>query len=309
MLFLSNSYAQKYEAVDKMVDGYSKDLSNADDLVQLINTDFTQANEKARAAFRWVATNISYDVALSESMNHTSKNAFSYKTEKEREAKDKIFKLDLVHSTMITKKTVCHGYAALMEYLYLKLGLETKIVFGNLRSDPSQIGEMPSELNHAWNVVKIDNKWEFVDTTLAAGFVSSKTNLFKFFFNDAYFCTPPDRFFLNHYPIDEKWLLVTKNKKDFAPLAVYFGSYFQYNYTIVKPESGICLSKNNEAVTFLLTGLDEYDIISYSTSIDNKKTYLSQNNNLDFSIPIQDKQNSFLSIFVNGRIIAMYKII
>lgn len=309
VVFLSNSYGQKYDSVDKIVDEYPKDLANADELVKLINTDFSQANEKARAAFSWVATNVSYDVELAESMNYVSKNAYSYKTEQEREIKERKFRLELVASTMISKKTVCHGYAALMEYLFLKLGLESKIIFGNLRADPSQIGEMPIEMNHAWNVVKIDNNWQFVDATLAAGYVSSSTNLFKFYFNDAYFFTSPDRFFLNHYPTDEKWLLVAKNKKDFAPLPVFFGSYFQYNYKILKPESGICLTKNNENLVFAIRGLEEYDTISYSSSIDNKKTYLNQDNDLDYIIPIQNMQNSYVSIFVSGRIVAIYKII
>jgi transglutaminase/protease-like cytokinesis protein 3 len=303
------SYSQKYNSVDSIVDTYPKNIITAERLIELINKDFSKQNEKARAAFRWVAANISYDVDLAESMNYISKNAFSYKTEKEREIKDKKFKLDLVLNAMNTKKTVCHGYAALMEYLYLKLGLETAIVFGNLRADPLQIGEIPNVTNHAWNVVKIDNNWQFIDVTLAAGFMSSKTNLFKFYFNDAYFFTNPERFFLNHYPTDEKWLLVAKSKKDFAPLPVFFGSYFQYNYKIIKPESGICSTQNNPNLIFAIRGLEEYDTIAYSSSIDNAKTYLDQKNDLDFIIPILDKKNSFVSIFVSGRIIAIYKII
>ena len=195
------------------------------------------------------------------------------------------------------------------EYLYLKLELESTIVFGNLKTDPSQIGEIPDVANHAWNVVKIDNNWQFVDATLAAGFVSSKTNLFRFYFNDAYFFTAPERFFLNHYPTDEKWLLVAKSKKDFAPLPIFFGSYFQYNYKIIKPESGICSTKDNTNLIFAIRGLEDYDTIAYSSSIDNTKTYLDQKNDLDFTIPILDKKNSYVTIFVSGKIVAIFKII
>lgn len=308
-MFSNYSYSQKYDSVDIIVDNYRKDILDADKLVELISKDFSKPDEKARAVFRWVATNISYDVDLAESMNFTSKNAFSYKTEKEREIKDKKFKLDLVSNAMTSRKTVCHGYAALIEYMYLKLGLESTIVFGNLRADPSQIGEMPDVTNHAWNVVKIGNNWQFVDVTLAAGFVSSKTNLFKFYFNDAYFFTFPERFFLNHYPTDEKWLLVPKSKKDFAPLPVLFGSYFLYNYEIIKPESGICLTSNNENFIFAVRGLDQYDTVEYSSSIDNKIIYLDQKNELDYPVSLTDKKNSFVSIYVNGKIIAIYKII
>ena len=308
-IFSNYSYSQKYNSVDNIVDTYPKNIITTERLIELINKDFSKQDEKARAAFRWVATNISFDVTLAESMNYSSIKSFSYKTEKEREIKDKKFKLDLVSSAMNTKKTVCHGYAALVEYLYLKLGLETNVVLGNLRADPSQIGEMPNEINHAWNVVKIDNNWKFVDATLAAGFVSSKTNLFKFYFNDAYFFTNPERFFLNHYPKEEKWLLVAKSKKDFAPLPIFFGSYFQYNYKIIKPESGICSTQDNQNLIFAIRGLEEYDTVAYSSSNDNKKTYLNQKNDLDFIIPIQDKKNTYVSIFVSGRIIGIYKII
>lgn len=308
-LFLSNIYAQKYDAVDEIVDRYPKSLSSPDQLISLINKDFSRSDEKARAVFRWVATTISYDISLSESMKYSSVNAFSYKTESEKVAKEKKFKMDLVNTTMSTKKTVCHGYAALVEHLYLKLGFEAKIILGNLRTNPSQIGELPNVLNHAWNVVKIDNKWEFVDATIAAGYVSGKSKLFKFDYNDAYFFTSPERFFLNHYPSDEKWLLVNKNKNDFAPLPVFFGNYFQKNYTILKPSSGLCLTKNNKDIVFSIQGLNEYDTIAYSSSIDNKKIYLDQKNDIDFSIPIFDKKNSYISIFVSGKLIAIYKII
>lgn len=310
ILILNLSYSQKYDSVDAIVDNYPKNILDAEKLVKLINNDFSKPDERARAVFRWIATNIRYDIDLAESMNFTSKNAFSYKTEKEREIKDKKFKLDLVSIAMTSKNTVCHGYAALIEYMYSKLGLESTIVFGNLRADPIQIGEMPDVTNHAWNVVKIDNNWQFVDVTLAAGFVSSKTNLFKFYFNDAYFFSNPERFFLNHYPADEKWLLVAKSKKDFAKLPVFFGSYFQFNYQLIKPESGICLSTNNENFTFVIRGLDQYDSVEYSSSIDNKIIYLQQENNLQgYSISLLGIKDSYVSIYVNRKIIAIYKII
>lgn len=310
ILFLNVSYAQLYDTVDAKVDIYSKDIVDAEKLVELINKDFYKPVDKARAVFRWVSTNISYDIDEAESMNYISKNAFSYKTENEREIKEKKFKLDLVHRAMNNKKAVCHGYAALMEFLYLKLGIESTIVFGNLRSDPLQIGQMPDVTNHAWNVVKIDNNWQFIDVTLAAGYVSSKTNLFIFYFNDAYFFTNPERFFLNHYPSDEKWLLVSKSKKDFISLPVFFGRYFQSNYQFLKPESGIFLSLNNENFIFAIQGLDQYDSIEYSSSIDNQIIYLQQQNNLqEYSISLIGLKDSYLSIFVNRKIIAIYKII
>lgn len=310
LLLFSNVYSQKYETVDDKVDTYPKNIINPDKLVELINTDFSKQDEKARAVFRWVATNIQYDVELSNFLDSNLVKAFTYNSEKEKLIKERKFKLDLINNAMVSKTTVCHGYAVLVEYLCLKLGLEAKIILGDLKSDPSQIGEMPDELNHAWNVVKIDNNWQFIDATLGAGFVSSKTKLFKFYFNDSYFCTKPERFFLNHYPTDEKWLLVSKNKDDFAKQPIFFGAYFENNYQMDKPASGLYPSSKNENFIFAIKGLDQYDSIQYSFSDDNKIVNLEQENNFkDFVIDLANKKNNYVSIYVNRKIIAIYKII
>ena len=311
ILLISNySYSQKYIIVDSIVEAYPKYLINADKLVELINKDFSKQDEKARAVFRWITTNIAYDVDLGKLMDSKSIYAFSYKTEKEKEIKEKKFKSDLVTNTMVSRIAVCHGYAALVEYLCLKLGLETKIVIGNLKSDPSQIGKLPNIINHAWNVIKIDNTWKFIDATLGAGFISGKTNLFKFYFNEGYFFTDPERFFLNHYPSDEKWLLINKNKNDFAQLPLFFGFYFENNYQMIKPESGLYSSAKNENFTFAIKGLDTYDDVGYYFDNENKlKSMNQEDNSKDFNISLSDKKDGYLSLFVNGKILAIYKII
>lgn len=309
-LFSNFSYSQKYVGVDSIVDNCPKNIINFDKLVEFINKEFSKEDEKARAVFKWVTTNIKYDVVLSETMDYKTINAFSYKTEKEKEIKEKKFKYDLVNNTMISKMAVCHGYAALVESLCLKLGLEAKTILGNLKTDPSQIGELSGLINHAWNVVKIDNNWEFIDATLGAGYISSKTNLFKYYFNQSYFCTNPERFFLNHYPSEEKWLLVSKNKNDFEQLPIFFGTYFENNYQIVKPIEGLYSSLKNQNFIFSIKGLDKNDLIQYSFSDDNEIIYLNQENNLnDFIISITNKKNNYLSIYVNRKIITIYKIL
>lgn len=310
LIGINFTFSQNYKTVDSIVDSYPKDVVNTNQLVQLINKDFSVQDQKVRAVYRWITTNISYDADFLNKMNDKPMNAFSYKTEKEKELKEKIFKLELVSNAMTSKKTICHGYAALVENLCRNLGIETHIILGNLKSSPLQIGELPSAINHAWNAVKINGKWQFVDTTLGAGFVSGKTNLFKFYFNDGFCFTTPERFFLNHYPLDEKWLLIAKNKNDYAQLPLHFGNYFQKNYQLIKPESGLCKIAENENFIFSIKGLNPNDTVEYSTSIDNKIIYLEQENNqLDYTISLIGKNNSFVSIYVNGKIIATYKIL
>lgn len=308
LVFAQHTTAQNYEKVDQTVDQYSPTITTPDELAALINRDFIAQDEKARAVFRWVATNISYDVALGQSMDFKSKNAYSYKTEKEKEAKEKKFQSDLILGTMQTRKGVCHGYSFLTEYLCEKVGLEAKTISGTLKSSPMQIGEIPGTPNHAWNVVKIGANWKFIDATIGAGSISGKTNLFKFQFNDAFFFTEPGIFFLNHFPEDEKWLLTTGHtKQEFASLPVFFGNYFQYKYTLTQLQSGILPA--TAPFICAIQGLNEYDTIEYSLSSQNRINYIEQENNTkDFSIDISGKNGDYLSLFVNGKIIAIYKV-
>lgn len=209
-------------------------------------------------------------------MQSTAKNAFSYKTEKEKEIKEKKFKSDFVPNSMNSRKAICHSYAALIEYLCLKSGLEAKIIIGNLKSDPAAISVLPNDINHAWNVVKISKDQQFIDATLAAGFISQKSNSFKFYFNDSCFFTSPYRFFLNHYPMDENWLLIKKNKNDFAKLPLFYGNYFQNNYQLSKADHGLLSTSESENLIFAINGLDEQDTVEYASSSYNKIIYLDQ---------------------------------
>jgi len=163
-------------------------------------------------------------------------------------------------------------------------------------------------MNHAWNVVKINNKWNFIDVTLGAGYISSKTNSFKFHFNDSYFLMAPDNFFMNHYPSEETWLLIRKSKKDFANLPLLFGNYFEQKYIMAPLDSGIISSGQNPDFLFKLNGLTESDYVQYSFDSEKKSDVLEPDNLSSYRISIAGKKDNFLSIFVNGKIIAMFKI-
>ncbi len=308
VLFLSNVvFSQGFESVDKTVDTYPS-FNNTDELALKVNTDFADESQKTRAIFRWIATHIDYDEQLAQRMG-ASAAAFSYKTEKERVEKEVKFKADLVRKNFQSHTAICHGYAFMVEELCRKCRIECQTVVGFLKSDPEQIGKLPEERNHAWNAVKINGAWKFVDTTLAAGYVSSTTGSFVRNYNEGYFFTSPALFNLNHFPADIKWLLSPLSKKAFAEQPVYYGNYLLKPLNFEFPKSGIISLSASKKAVFISNGIDELDVVEYYLSSGSKKLGIEHGSG-QFEILLSDiNKDDFLTIFINGMRIVTYKIV
>ncbi|MCY1483778.1 hypothetical protein D9M68_173610 [compost metagenome] len=302
---ISNSFSKDFLEVDEIVKKYPSKVQNLETISNLIKKDFTDDSEKARAVYSWIAFNIEFDVAAAFSMKGPSDMVFSYRDEKEKKAKEIKFKETIISKALLSGKAICHGYSMLFERLSKLVGLESEIIIGNLKSDPSQIGQVNLATDHAWNAVKINNVWKFVDTTLGAGYVSQKDDSFKPDFNDSYFFISADDLFLNHYPEDKKWITINKSKQDFSKLPVYYRDYFKGNYKI-SPELGI-ISSSATNFHLEIKNLGEYDNAEYIFSSDNKLTYLNnENKETQFDIPLSGKSGDYLTIYVNRKIMVTY---
>ena len=76
------SKSQDFKKVDSLVLEYPR-FSKAEDLATKISKDFTSDEDKARAAFYWLAKNIRYNLKELYNPKQRSYN-FSYSSEKER---------------------------------------------------------------------------------------------------------------------------------------------------------------------------------------------------------------------------------
>lgn len=296
----------QYETVDATVRSYP-DFSDADKLAARIEADFDSEIEKARAIYTWIATNIHYDMKAFYAQQNGG-IAFSYTTPEDRIEKERAFRLNLVKKTMRSGKAICEGYASLFTYLCAMTDLKAVIIPGTSKTSYTEIGKVPTQGDHTWNAVKVNGRWQLIDVTWAAGVVKGSENKFTPYFNDAYFCTDPDKFFLNHYPDDERWLLTDRSPQEFAELPFYYPTYLKSDYRI-NADKGAIIFPKNAAVRFKIENLNSGDELYYITSKDNILDRLHVDENNNFIIPPSAKLSGYLTLFVNTKPLVSYKII
>lgn len=308
-LFLGFSVnAQDFAKVDNAVKGYPKSFSSPDKLAAQIGKDFTRDDEKARAIFTWIATNIKYDYAA-YGVNEKPV-AYSFKSQEEKIAKQKALKEELAQKTLKSKKGVCQGYATLYTVVADKLGLESDIIPGTSKSHPMHIGKAPGASDHAWNAVKIGGEWKLLDATWGAGTMVGAKPEFVFKFNDKYFFSDPDTFFLNHFPDNKKWLLTNKTEKEFANLPLYYGNALMEGYEFLAPDSGV-LTTSSGAVSFKIKNLKPGDNVHYAFSKDRvfkEVSPMRKGEEVSFLIPLNSNSVGTLTVYINQKSAAAYKI-
>jgi hypothetical protein len=108
---------------------------------------------------------------------------------------------------------VCEGYARLMQALGQAAGLEMAYITGYIRDAHRNAGAATTddaikaalEGNlHAWNAVKIDGQWLFVDATWDDPASDDGTQTLS----ETYLFTPPRWFGLDHHPMEDAWQLL-----------------------------------------------------------------------------------------------------
>ncbi|RYE85449.1 MAG: hypothetical protein EOO75_16970 [Myxococcales bacterium] len=106
-----------------------------------------------------------------------------------------------VATVMSTRKAVCAGYAAVFRELAQAAGLEAVFVGGDVRKEG---GTMAGE-GHAWNAVRVWQRWYLVDTTWDSGDLDGSRFTKKY--RTDYLMTPPEILGHSHLPDDERWQL------------------------------------------------------------------------------------------------------
>lgn len=301
--------AQDFAKVDSKVQSYPKTFKDTDAFAAQITKDFKTEEDKARAIFDWIAFNVKYDL-VAYGVNEQPV-AYSFRTQEEKLARQKKFKDDIAIKTLKSRKGVCQGYATLFAVVAEKAGLEAVIIPGTSKSHPMHIGKAPGASDHAWNAVKIGTEWKLLDPTWAAGVVTGEKPAFVFKFNDGYFFAEPDVFFLNHFPDDKQWLLTNKTEADFANLPLYYGNYLMEGYNFLSPGLGTFTNQKSALVPFKIKNLKPGDTVHYAFSKDrvyNPVTLAQNGETATFDVPLAANSNGTLTIYVNQKSVAAYRV-
>ena len=310
LTILLNSFgvhSQSYIEVDKTVETYPTSITKPEQLADLINRDFVLDEEKARAVYRWISSNIAYDTEATSSLQ----KRYTYSTEAHKIALEKKVRLKWAKQCLKKGKAECEGYATLYKCFCDLLDVECIIIPGNTKRHQDDIGDPTLKTNHAWNAVKINGEWKFIDVTWAAGYIDYSTNTFYRVFDKTYFLTSPDRYFYNHFPNDPSFLFVERTAQEYIDLPIYYSEFLSTDYEIIEPRNGILRIEGKDLVSFKVKSLKGVERLSYSFDEEpvlyDIKVY-REGEYYVFKIQFPEEQKTILNLYFKRRGIATFKI-
>ncbi|MFK8060594.1 MAG: transglutaminase domain-containing protein [Polaribacter sp.] len=306
-LFSFSIQSQDFSKVDDLVASYPK-FTKVKDLANQIAKDFKTDKNKARAAFYWLAKNIRYNLKEYYNPKQRSYN-FSYATEEEKEQKLQVLKDKIIDKTFKTKFGVCEEYAQSFKKICDLLDLEAEVIKGNVRNNPQEIGKPENTTNHAWNAVKLNDKWIILDPTWSAGFEYNGKWVKKF---DNYFYNiPKDKIFRTHFPEDSIWVLRfgRMSLQEFYNQPIYGNSLLSSNAELIAPKTGILSVNSSQEIKLKFKNLDINSLIYYTFQGQRfaEKPIISMVDEITTLTFKNASKNSFLTLYINKEAALQFK--
>nr|WP_321232172.1 transglutaminase domain-containing protein [uncultured Psychroserpens sp.] len=210
--FQSNAQISDFDDIDfQKADSIALACKNEglDNLPQLsykLTSNLDTDAERFRAIYMWVCTNITNDYGL-YSKNMKKREKYRSDSLKLQVWNDAITK-DIFRKLLKNKKTICTGYAYILKELSNLSNLNCEIIHGYGRTSTTNPDELNAP-NHSWNAVELNGKWYLSDPTWASGLEDPVSKRRKFEYIKGFFLANPKLFAINHYPIDQKWTLLS----------------------------------------------------------------------------------------------------
>lgn len=109
---------------------------------------------------------------------------------------------------LVSKKSVCEGYANLFKQICDLLKIPCEKVHGYARGLYKTSIDENTSPNHAWNIVKIQDYWYFIDCTWGSGALNQ--NSVQHIYNTDWLFVKHDHFIYTHFPVDSNYQLIQK---------------------------------------------------------------------------------------------------
>jgi transglutaminase/protease-like cytokinesis protein 3 len=293
-------FSQEKRQIENIIYNYPNKFKSVEEISNKLKSDFDNKLDLSYAAYFWIINNITY--STSPEINPKS-ILFSYKTEKEKIEKEKRTFALLASDALSKNNGVCHNYAALFNEICRDCGIESKLVIGNLKSSPDQIGA-ELDLNHAWNYLKITNNYIIIDCTLGATIKNSSVP------QEFYFNTSPELFYLNHYPMETNQFSSIYSKPDYQKLPLFYECYYTSKFKLKTNLTGLfSYSKTNEINLQFENVNDNLDYFSCYFQNSNSKIELNKENDSNsFRIKLNNPED-FITIYANYKALMTLKIV
>jgi len=178
-----SQYGEIDRQVKKTPDSLSNNIMRLHHYLDSIGND---DQEKIRAFYMWIITNIKYKDQVELMFD---KNMLFYMGSNNCSSPVCVLK---------KKKAVCEGFSKLFQFFCQQSGIEAYSIGGYI----SKKGILQDRATHSWNVVKINNEWRFFDLTWAYA-ILEYTGI-KRTTNEFYMVSPYE-FILSHLPLVPMW--------------------------------------------------------------------------------------------------------
>lgn len=109
---------------------------------------------------------------------------------------------------LISKKSVCEGYANLFKQICDLLKIPCEKVHGYARGLYKTSLNEDTSPNHAWNIVKIQDEWYYIDCTWGSGALNQ--NKAQSGYNTDWLFVKSNHFIYTHFPADSNYQLTQK---------------------------------------------------------------------------------------------------
>lgn len=160
------------------------------DLTEFAKKHLKEKEDLAKFFYYWTSTNIKYD---HNSLKEKNEGKISLKEYSNRQDEYEVYE---------NRMGVCAGYSNLFKWFMDEVNIEAVKIRGHIRDERNHYVELSKDdsFRHAWNAIKLNEKWILVDTTWGTSENVSQS--------DFYFDMNPEWAIITHFPEDDKWQLL-----------------------------------------------------------------------------------------------------